>query len=225
MQPRQLTLVSHMLCPFVQRAAIVLLEKGVPFERINVDLKAKPDWFLAISPTGKVPLLKVRQTDGSDVVLFESVAICEYLDETQPAPRLLPNDPIARAQHRAWIEYGTATLGDAWQFLNATDLATSQARSAAFRDRLIHLEQVLATGPYFGGTEFSLVDAVFAPIFRYFDVLPEPVSAPLFETLPKISVWRLALRARESVQGAVDKTYGDRFRSHLEEQRALLAQS
>ncbi|WP_231997046.1 glutathione S-transferase N-terminal domain-containing protein [Pseudomonas arsenicoxydans] len=54
----QLTLISHPLCPFVQRAAIVLLEKNVPFERVDVDLAAKPDWFLALSPMGKVPLLK-----------------------------------------------------------------------------------------------------------------------------------------------------------------------
>ena len=77
-----LTLVSHPLCPFVQRAAIVLLEKGVPFERINVDLSAKPDWFLALSPTAKVPLLKVRRIDGEDAILFESMVICEYLEET-----------------------------------------------------------------------------------------------------------------------------------------------
>jgi len=225
MQPHELTLVSHALCPFVQRAAIVLLEKKVAFERINVDLKAKPDWFLAISPTGKVPLLKVRQGDGNEVVLFESVAICEYLDETRPSPRLLPSDPIARAQHRAWIEYGTATLGDAWQFLNATDLATSQTKSAAFRDRLRHLEQLLATGPYFGGTEFGLVDAVFAPIFRYFDVMQASVSAPLFEALPKVSVWRQALNERKSVQSAVNQDYGDRFLSHLAEHGALITLS
>jgi glutathione S-transferase len=60
----KLTLISHPLCPFVQRAAIVLLEKGASFDRIDVDLAAKPDWFLALSPTGKVPLLKVEQADG-----------------------------------------------------------------------------------------------------------------------------------------------------------------
>ena len=62
----KLTLISHELCPFVQRAAIALEEKGVKFERINVDLANKPDWFLAISPLGKVPLLKV-----GDAVIFE----------------------------------------------------------------------------------------------------------------------------------------------------------
>ena len=77
-----LTLISHPLCPFVQRSAIVLLEKNVPFERLNVDLSAKPDWFLALSPTGKVPMLKVRQSKGEDAIIFESMAICEYINET-----------------------------------------------------------------------------------------------------------------------------------------------
>lgn len=70
-----LTLISHPLCPFVQRAAIVLLENVVR-SSINIDLSPKPDWFLALSPTGKVPLLKVRQAKAEDAVLFESVAIC-----------------------------------------------------------------------------------------------------------------------------------------------------
>lgn len=60
MSTHDLTLISHPLCPFVQRSAIVLLEKNVPFDRVNVDLSAKPDWFLALSLTGKVPLLKVH---------------------------------------------------------------------------------------------------------------------------------------------------------------------
>lgn len=68
-----LTLISHPLCPFVQRAVIVLLEKGVEFDRIDVDLSAKPDWFLALSPTGKVPVLKVRQANAEDAILFEGV--------------------------------------------------------------------------------------------------------------------------------------------------------
>lgn len=56
-----LKLISHKLCPYVQRAVIALLEKGVPFERIDIDLAHKPDWFLKISPLGKVPVLVVHR--------------------------------------------------------------------------------------------------------------------------------------------------------------------
>src|SRR4051794_30341009 len=100
-----LTLVSHALCPYVQRAAIVLKEKNVAFERVDVDLAHKPDWFLRLSPLGKTPVLVV---DGE--ALFESAVICEYLDETRP-PRLHPPDALARARERAWMEFGSAVLG------------------------------------------------------------------------------------------------------------------
>ena len=104
----KLTLISHDLCPYVQRAVIALTEKGVAFDRVYVDLADKPDWFLAISPLGKVPLLKV-----DDAVIFESAVILEYLEETQPNP-LYPADPLARARHRAMIEFGSAILSDIW---------------------------------------------------------------------------------------------------------------
>jgi len=107
-----LTLISHPLCPFVQRAAIVLLEKGVPFQRVNIDLSVKPDWFLALSPTGKVPVLKVRQAGAEDAVLFESVVICEYLNETQGGASMYPDDALARARHRAWIEFANQGSGE-----------------------------------------------------------------------------------------------------------------
>src|SRR5580698_8911864 len=100
----KLELISHVLCPFVHRAAIMLREKGVAFDRRNVDLKNKPDWLLAISPRGKVPVLCA---DG--VALFESAAICEFLDETHPPP-LIPTDPFERARQRAWVEVANDLL-------------------------------------------------------------------------------------------------------------------
>ena len=86
----KLTLVSHLLCPYVQRAAIVLAEKGIDFERINIDLANKPDWFLKISPLGKTPVLLVN---GKPI--FESAVICEYLEETTVNP-LHPRDARLR---------------------------------------------------------------------------------------------------------------------------------
>lgn len=218
-----LTLISHPLCPFVQRAAIVLLEKGVPFERIDVDLAEKPNWFLALSPTGKVPVLKVRRPGGADAVLFESMVICEYLDETQGGAPMYPADPLARARQRSWIEFATTILADAWQFLNATDRPVAEAKRAAFRDKLQRLEETLAAGPYFDGAAFGMVDAVFAPLFRYFDILDPEVSKPIFENMPHVSAWRAALSVRESVMFAVARDYGERFRQHLRRHQALLA--
>src|SRR5690349_5743280 len=116
-----LTLVSHALCPYVQRAAIVLAEKGVAFERRDIDLARKPAWFLAISPLGKTPVLQV-----GGQALFESSVICEYLDETH-GPRLHPADPLQRAVHRGWIEFGSALLNTIGAFYAALDEASLRA--------------------------------------------------------------------------------------------------
>ncbi|NEJ70237.1 glutathione S-transferase family protein [Rhizobium phaseoli] len=223
MTATRLTLISHPLCPFVQRAAIVLLEKGVPFDRINVDLADKPDWFLALSPSGKVPLLKMERADDRDAILFESMVICEYLEETRGGGKLYSEDALSRAQQRAWIEYGTATQAEAWQFLNAKDRTTADAKRAAFRGKLQRLEAVIAAEPYFSGIAFSMVDAVYAPLFRYFDIVDAAVSQSIFEDLPRVTAWRAALAGRQSVVAAVGGDYAERFRRHLSLHKALLS--
>src|SRR2546429_5977183 len=84
----KLTLVSHKLCPYVQRAVIALTEKGAPFERIDIDLSDKPEWFRRVSPLGKTPVLLV-----GDSAIFESAVILEYLEDTR-SPALHPADAL-----------------------------------------------------------------------------------------------------------------------------------
>lgn len=218
-----LTLISHPLCPFVQRAAIILLEKGIEFARINVDLSDKPDWFLALSPTGKVPLLKVPQANADDAILFESVVICEYLNETQGVAPMYPADALPRAQQRAWIEFATPTFADGWQFLHARDSSTADAKRTAFRERLGKLEAAMGEGPFFAGAAFGMVDAVYAPLFRYFGIIDAKVAHQIFDGLPRISKWRTALEARASVRRAVVDGYDELFLTHLCQQGALVA--
>lgn len=208
--PAPLALVSFDLCPYVQRAAIVLAEKGVPFERIDVDLANKPDWFRALSPLGKVPLLKV-----ADEVLFESAVIVEYLEETH-GPALHPADPLTRARHRAWMEFGSSILADIWTVETTKDPAALAAKVAILKGKFARIEAQLGEGPYFSGRDFRIVDAVFAPVFRYFDVFDTIRDLGVFHGLPKVQAWRTALASRPSVRGAVVPDYPDRLRRFLE---------
>lgn len=217
MQPvSALTLVSHALCPYVQRAAIALAEKGVPFRRETVSLADKPDWFTALSPLGKVPLLRVPKKDGTEAVLFESSVICEWVEETQPGPRLHPADPLARAQHRAWMEFGSAILADLWGLETTRDAAVFDAKRAAVAAKFARVEDALdAAGPYFAGGRFSLVDAVFGPVFRYFDTFDAIADLGAFAAAPKLRAWRTALAARPSVRDAVGPDYPELLRAFL----------
>ncbi len=205
----KLVLVSHNLCPYVQRAEIVLAEKGIPFERIDIDLADKPAWFLKISPLGKTPVLLV---DG--VPVFESTVICEYLDETA-LPRLHPADALARAQQRGWMEFGSAVLNVIGALYNATDDAALRGKVADLRSRFEQIESVLGSGPYFEGVRFSMVDAVFGPIFRYFDVFESFEDFGVFTDTPRVRAWRRALAARPSVQGAAHGDYASLLRAFL----------
>jgi len=196
-----LVLVSHVLCPYVQRAAIVLAEKGVPFERRDIDLANKPDWFLKVSPLGKTPVLLV-----GDEAIFESAVICEYLEETA-LPRLHPANALLRAQHRSWMEFGSALLNLIGAFYNAADETALVARAAAIRARLVQIEGALGEGLYFAGESFSIVDAVFGPVFRYFDAFDAINDFGFWDGLPKVQRWRRALAARPSVAAAVRPEY------------------
>jgi glutathione S-transferase len=195
-----LTLISHKLCPYVQRAVIALTERGVPFERRDIDLANKPDWFLRVSPLGKTPVLLV-----DDISIFESAVILEYLEETQSNP-LHPSDPLARAEHRAWIEFGAAILNDIAGLYSAADEAAFNAKAAALKDKFARLEARLK-GPWFDGGRFSLVDAVFGPVFRYFDAFDRIGAYGILTGLPKVAAWRALLAKRPSVQAAVTPDY------------------
>jgi glutathione S-transferase len=211
-----LTLVSHHLCPYVQRAAIALSEKGVVFERITIDLAAKPDWFKAISPLGKVPLLRVARPGRGEAVLFESAVICEYIEETQAGPALHPSDPVERAEHRAWIEFGSSILGDIYTVYTTADATLFEAKRQALAQKFARLEDVLGAGPFFAGSRFSLVDAAFGPVFRYFDAFDEIADLGILTAKPKVSTWRRALAERPSVRSAVAPDYPERLRCFLD---------
>ncbi|OZG71649.1 glutathione S-transferase [Hahella sp. CCB-MM4] len=204
----KITLVSHHLCPYVQRAAILLAEKGIEFERKNVDLSNKPDWFLDISPLGKTPVLLVDSTP-----IFESAVICEYLDEVY-SPALHPKSALEKARHRAWIEFGSSILNEIAGFYNAPDSATLSIKAANIRNKFIQLEKEVK-GPYFEGQDFSIVDAVFGPVFRYFDAFESIADFNFFSNVPNITAWRQQLAKRSSVQQAVQNDYPDRLDQFL----------
>lgn len=213
----KLTLVSHPLCPYVQRAVIALEEKGVDYERIDIDLAAKPAWFLAVSPLGKTPVLLA---DGQPV--FESSVICEYLEDTL-GPRLHPHDALARARHRGWLEYASSMLNTIAGLYAAQDEAGFDAALATLRTRVAFLEDVLGEGPYFAGAGFSLVDAAFGPVFRYLDLFDAHGVHAVPPEAHKLAAWRAALAMRPSVAGAVAADYPERLRTFILRRGGVLA--
>jgi len=212
-----LTLISHHLCPYVQRAVISLSEKNVPFKRIDIDLGNKPSWFAAISPLGRTPVLRVGKAS-----IFESAVILEYLEDTQ-SPPLHPPDPLVRAQHRGWIEFGSAILSDIAGFYLAMDIDAFTLKICALNEKFTLLKGHLNQGPYFGGERFSLVDAAYGPIFRYVDTFDKIGKFGILNEENKISDWRAALSARPSIRSAVAEDYGSRLWQFLRDRKSYLS--
>lgn len=204
----RLKLISHALCPYVQRAAITLEEKGVDYERENIDLENPPEWFSELSPQGKVPLLLVNSKD----VLFESSVICEFLDEITEGS-LHDSLPLNKAKHRAWMEYGSSILVDIWNYYNAENKDKFLANGEAIKKKLQRLETELKQqnwqGPFFNGADYCMVDAVYAPVFRYFDVFEKFTDDRLTDSVERVSSWRQQLASRKSTKAVVSASYSD----------------
>ena len=199
--PSRFLLCSFKTCPWVQRAAIVLQEKKIPYEIAYIDRDNRPGWFLAISLHSKVPVLQI---DGKDAI-FESNAIAEYLDETT-APRLHPADPLARARNRAWTDY----VPDFAEAISATAYSNSEEefakQAAGIAKPFGRLEEALSRrgndGPYFNGPKFSLVDAAYAPFLQRYTFMDRLRPLGIIEKHARLSAWRDALLAAPAVKAS-----------------------
>lgn len=217
MQQDELILVSHALCPYVQRAIILLEEKNARYTRKDIDLANKPDWFLEISPLGKTPVLLVNNNP-----IFESTVICEYLEETL-APPLHPNNLLAKAQQRSWMEFGAAVLNAIAGFYSVQDELQLKQKAEVLRNQFVRLEQAVEATPYFAGSQFSMVDAFFGPVFRYFDCFETFYDYDFFAGLPKLSSWRQTLNQRMSIKKAVSKEYPNLLRQFIINKQSALS--
>lgn len=203
-------LISFPICPFVQRSVITLLQKGVDFDIRYIDLANKPDWFLAISPLGKVPVLRVDE----ETVLFESAAINEFIDETTE-PRMMPDDPVERARARAWIGFAGTLLSDALSLTSATDERAFAAAEATLFTHLRQLEDNVEPAPFYLGERFSLVDSTIAPVFMRLEWVMSRRPLRKLGDMPRVAGWSRSLLELPSVRQSVREDWDDLLFDHL----------
>ena len=193
----KIELISVKICPFVQRSLILLLEKDIPYDITYIDISKPPEWFTDISPFSKVPVLRVN-----DTVLFESAVINEYLDEITP-PSLHPQDPLEKAQNRAWIEYGSALNFEQHDLYWSKDQQGYQKNLENVSKKLQRLEHQLANSPFFNGSKLSLVDIAYAPLLMRFKLIEKIHPSGLLQGMPRIQAWSKQLNSLDTVQKSV----------------------
>ncbi|TPX18486.1 uncharacterized protein E0L32_011599 [Thyridium curvatum] len=170
-----LKLYAGWFCPFVQRAWIVLVEKKIPYQYIEINPYNKDPDFLALNPRGLVPTLGVPTAQGKDLKpLYESSVICQYLDEayadeSKHGPALLPADPYERARCRLWMDHvATRIVPGFYKLIQHTpqkEFPIERAREELHGHvkTLVREMDSSGGGPWFAGGDFGMVDVMLAP--------------------------------------------------------------
>jgi glutathione S-transferase len=181
-----ITLYNAARCPYAARARIVLAEKGIEVETVEIDLSDRPAWLYEKNPTGRVPVI---EEDGGDP-LAESTVIMEFLEERYPEPALLPPDPADRAAVRLLI-FRDKDLTDPYYALRRGEDGAAEQLDAA----LAKLDVRLYDRDYLGGAEYSLADIALVPwMLRARDTLDVELSG-----YPSLGAWLARLEERPAI--------------------------
>ena len=209
-------LYSARICPFAHRTRLVLLEKAIDFEHVEIDLSDKPQRFLDVSPYGKVPAIV---HDG--VALYESAIINEYLDDVFPSPALMPQDPLARAQIRIWIDYcDNRFLTDYYALMRNQDGASHGELLNKTRAHLDTIERdgmakLGGDGPFWMGGRLTLLDVAYFPFFERLPAWSHYRGLDLGSDHPRLARWLDAMWQRPSVKGIANDA--DYYIAHYED--------
>ncbi len=212
-------LISFKVCPFVQRSVILLKEKGVDYDIEYIDVYDPPEWFIKLSPTGKVPVLQV-----DNEVLFESAVISEYIEEVY-SPALHPADPVQKAKNRAWMEYTTPLYMGSFNLLMAKTKEDADAAMSEMNKQLAGLGSAKQNAPWFNGEDFSLMDIAAAPFFVRANFFKTHGNVDLLENFPNMQKWSDDLLARQSVKDSIVEGFDEMLVKRMESNGSYLATS
>ncbi|MGB8857038.1 MAG: glutathione S-transferase N-terminal domain-containing protein [Burkholderiales bacterium] len=174
-----MTLYSGTTCPFSQRCRLVLYEKGMDFQIIDVDLFNKPEDLAVMNPYNRVPVLVERE-----LVLYESNIINEYIDERFPHPQLMPADPVMRARARLFLFRFELELFSHVQILEGNSQKAMEKSRIMIRDNLVQIAPIFARQKFILGDEFSMLDVAIAPLLwrlEHYGVQLTKQAAPLLK--------------------------------------------
>ena len=213
----KIKLVTSKFSPYGHRVEMVLIEKNIPYEKQEIDLANKPDWFVKDSPLGKAPLLYVGKK-----VLFESIAICEYLEETFLEIPLHHKDPLTKAAHRAWMEVSSSVLAGTFGIIFSQNQEEFDIKKADVSTKLATLDKHLKFNPYFEGDKVSLVDIFFASAFKPLTFIDQKFTLEIFDLHKSLSAYVEGIITRGSLSKALPNDYEEIFKAFLERKKSHL---
>lgn len=214
---QKMKLISFKLCPFVQRAVIVLKNKNIDFDMTYIDINDPPEWFKTLSPLGEVPILKVGEE-----VLFESSVIQEYVDEVT-TPSLHPTNLLLKAKNRAWMTFSGDLLMGVMQITRTKSAEDYEKIKTTILEKLGRLEKASSGEKFFNNNEFNLIDATYAPFFMRLNFINQSCGEDILEGFPKLQIWSKNCLDRKCVQNSVVPELPQMFKGMLKHMDGYLA--
>lgn len=199
----ELTLYSARVCPFAHRCRLALAEKGLNYERIDIDLRNKPDWYKQINPAGYVPTLK-----QGEFMIAESLLINEYINDLADTPPLLPQSAQQKALARGFIKSAdTNFVPSFYRLLKAQAKPDQDEATDNLLAALPQINEALkaSTGPYLFGAEISLADIAIYPWFERWAVLKHYRGVTIPDAMDALQKWLTSMHNRASVKSNAEE--------------------
>ncbi len=213
----KLELISFKLCPFAQRAVILLTLQKLDFKTIYINPMNPPDWFKEISPTGQVPLLKV-----DNKIVFESSVIGEFVNDIGTID-LHPHDAIDKANNRSWIAFSSMLFGDLFNLITGDEEKFNIAKQDLFA-KLSKIEQVKTKDKFFNGENFAMIDFAIAPFFMRLSWINEFSNNALsIRQFQNLESWSREVLALDVVKNSVVEDLNDVYYSNIKSREGHLS--
>jgi glutathione S-transferase len=213
----KIKLITSGISPYGQRVEMAMIEKNIPYEKEGINLADRPQWFVKDAPLNKVPLL---YADGKP--LFESIAICEFLEEAFPQNPLHPQDPYMRAWHRGWMEFSSAILAATFGMIFSQNQEQFDLKKAETVEKLTILERHMKFSPYFDGDKFCLVDVCFATAFKPLAFIDNKFALGIFDLHKKVASYAESVTTRGSLSKALPDNYEELCKIFFERRKSHL---
>jgi glutathione S-transferase len=178
-----LQIISYDICPFAQRVIMFLEEISQDYSIEYIDISNKPDWFVELSPLGKVPILRI-----GDEVLFESNVMLDYLNDIFKS-KFYPMDDLVKAKQKALIEFSSNVLKTQWEMLVSVTNEDAKNQYDLLIQQLTYLEMQVKQQPYFNGSMISMVDIAFAPLLQRLIFIECQYIDSLLNDFPNLRLW------------------------------------
>ncbi|MFM8185657.1 MAG: glutathione S-transferase family protein [Alphaproteobacteria bacterium] len=213
-------LYTSPLSPYGHRVEMCLHAKNIPFERIYVDLGNKPDWFVKLSPLSKAPILQI-----DNQVLFDSIAICEYLEEAFGEIALHPKDPVQKALNRGWMDFSNGLISSVFQLANTQNKEAFEAKISEIQDKINHFENNLPTTKFFNGEKISIIDICMLSALVPLALIESEFAIDINDDEGIFFDYSNNLLSNEKLNQIIPDNYDEIFKGYLTKRNSYLLQS